>query len=131
MRAIVALGVFFFVGNALAGPVSEYQAKVERMSHDALTSALEKHPERWTKLPMKYSFHIDPSGRIHDIRIVSDLPNRWADDTARHALSILKLPRVPDAVMQQTEMEGPDAEAQLILAKKKADYEKLMKDAQR
>jgi hypothetical protein len=33
--------------------------------------------------------------------------------------------------MRQTEMEGPDAEAQLVLAKKKSDAEKLIKEVQR
>ena len=33
--------------------------------------------------------------------------------------------------MRLTEMEGADAEAQLILAKTKADYEKLAKDARK
>jgi hypothetical protein len=115
----------------LAGPVAEYQAKVENMSRDAITSELGKHPEHWTKVAMKLHFHIDRSGRIHDIRIVSVVPNRWAEHIARHALATLKLPRVPEEVMRQTEMEGPDAEAQLVLAKKKSDGEKLIKAMQR
>ncbi len=131
MRTLIPLSVFLVTSSVLAAPVAEYQAKVEKMSHDAITSELEKHPERWTKVAMKLHFHIDRSGRIHDIRIVSVVPNRWAEDTARHALTMLKLPRVPSEVMRQTEMEGPDAEAQLVLAKKKSDGEKLIKAMQR
>jgi hypothetical protein len=131
MRAFAALGICFLAGSALANPVSEYQAKVEKMADDALTPALEMHPQRWTKISMRYSFHIDRSGRIHDIRIVSAVPNRWVEDTVRHNLTLLKLPPVPDAVMRLTEMEGADAEAEFILAKTKSDYEKLVKDAHR
>ena len=111
--------------------MAEYQARVEKIADDALTPALENHPERWTKISMKYSFHIDPSGRIHDIRIVSAVPNRWVENTVRRALTLMKLPPVPHAVMRLTEMEGADAEAQLILAKTKSDYEKLAKDARK
>jgi hypothetical protein len=131
MRGFVAFGICLLAGSALADPVSEYQAKVEKIADDALTPALENHPEHWTKISMRYSFHIDPSGRIHDIRIVSAVPNRWVEDTVRHALTLLKLPPVPDAVMRLTHMEGADVEAQLILAKKKSDYEKLVKEAHR
>jgi hypothetical protein len=91
MRALTSLSVFLLTSSMLAGPVAEYQAKVQKMSHDAITSELEKHPERWTKVAMKLRFHIDRSGRIHDIRIVSVVPNRWAEDTTRHALTLLKL----------------------------------------
>jgi hypothetical protein len=131
MRALTALSLSLLTGSVLAGPVAEYQAKVEKMSHDAITSQLEKHPERWTTVAMKLHFHIDRSGRIHDIRIISLVPNRWAEDTARHSLTTLKLPRVPEEVMRQTEMEGPDAEAQLVLAKKQSDGETLIKAMQR
>jgi|ERR1700730_1598944 len=131
MRGFIALSVCLLAGTTLAGVVAEYQAKVESISNDAITAALEKHPERWTSIAMKLHFHIDRFGRIHDIRIVSVVPNRWAEDTARHALSSVKLPRVPEEVMRQTENEGPDAEAQLVLAKKKSDYEKLVKAVQR
>jgi hypothetical protein len=131
MRALATLSMFLLTSSMLAGPVAEYQAKIEKMSHDAITSELEKHPERWTKVAMKLHFHIDRSGRIHDIRIVSVVANRWAEDTARHALTVLKLPRVPEEVMRQTEMEGPDAEAQLVLAKKKSDGETLVRAMQR
>ncbi len=71
MRGLVAAAVCVFAGSVLADPVAEYQARVEKIADNALTPALENHPERWTKISVKYSFHIDPSGRIHDIRIVS------------------------------------------------------------
>ena len=129
MRIVVAISVCFVAGSALADPGAEYRAKVERMADDALTPALENHPERWTMISLKYRFHIDPSGRIRNIRIVSAMPNRWVDDTVRHALARLKLPPVPRAVMLLN--EGADAEAELILAKTKVDYEKLVRNAHR
>ncbi len=131
MRGLVAAAVCVFAGSVLADPVTEYPARIEKIADDVLTPALENHPERWTKISMKYSFHIDRSGRIHDIRIVSAVPNRWVENTVRRALTLMKLPPVPDTGMRLTEMEGADAEAQLILAKTKSDYEKLAEDTRK
>jgi hypothetical protein len=116
------------MATAPAGVISDYQARTEKLSHDAITAALEKHPERWDKLSMKFKFRIDPAGGIHDIRILSGVPNQWAEKTARQALRSLKLPPVPKQVMQAAGMNGCNAEAQLVLAKTQADGLKLVRD---
>jgi len=114
--------------SARADVVSLYQARTEKISEDALTAELEKHPEHWTKISMKLRFRIDPAGRIHDIQITSAVRNQWAEDTARHALSELKLPPVPNQVMREAGMDGCYASAQLILAKTESDFNRLMKE---
>jgi hypothetical protein len=127
-RFLSLLVMLCAVGVARAGVIADYQARIEKLSHDAITAELEKHPERWDKLSMKFRFRIDPSGRIHDIRILSGVPNGWAEATARRALTSLKLPPVPTQVMKAAGINGCDAEAQLVLAKKQADGIRLVRD---
>ncbi len=119
------------LASALADVVSDYQAKTGKLSEDAVSAEIEKHPERWTKISMKFRFRIDPAGRIHDIQITSFVRNQWAEDTARRFLSALKLPPVPKQVMQAAGMNGCYASAQLVLAKTESDFRKLVNDQQK
>jgi hypothetical protein len=113
--------------NASTGVVSDYQTHTDKLCHDAVFAEFEKHPERWDKLSMKLRFRIDAAGRIHDIRILSGVPNRWAEGAARRALSELKLPPVPKQVMQATGMNGCNAEAEFAVSKNPADASKVLR----
>jgi hypothetical protein len=111
--------------------VSDYQAKTGKLSEDAVSAEIEKHPERWTKISMKVRFRIDPAGGIHDIQIVSFVANRWAEDAARQKLSALKLPPVPKQVMREAGMDGCYASTQVVLAKTESDFRQLVNDQQK
>ena len=107
--------------STLADVISDYQAQIEKLSHDAVFAELEKHPERWDKLSMKLMFRIDADGSIHDIRILSGFPNQWAEVTVRHALKELRLPPVPKQVMRVAGMNGCNSGAEFAISKKQSD----------
>jgi hypothetical protein len=119
--SLLLLFVFCAFGSVLGDVISDYQARVEKLSHDAVFADLEKHPERWDKLSMKLKFRIDPSGRIHDIQILSGFPNQWAEQTVRHALTELRLPPVPEQVMRAARMNGCNSAAEFAISKKQSD----------
>jgi hypothetical protein len=131
MRHLAQFSLLFMswaVANASTNVVSDYQRRAEKLSHDTVFAEFERHPERWDKLSMKLRFRIDAAGRIHDIRILSGVPNHWAEEAARHALSNLKLPPVPKQVMRAAGMNGCNAEAEFAIAKNPADGNKLLRD---
>jgi hypothetical protein len=132
VRFILLLSLIIGAALTVRGDVvSDYQAKTGKLSEDAVSAEIEKHPERWTEISMKVRFRIDATGRIHDVQIVSFVANRWAEDTARQKLSALKLPPVPKQVMQEAGMNGCYASAQLVLAKTESDFRKLVNDQQK
>jgi hypothetical protein len=114
---------------AFGGVIADYQARTDQITHKALVSSIDNHPERWNRIAMKLHFRIDASGHIHDIRIVSVIRNPWAEETARRTLSALNLPPVPKELMRAAKMNGCNAEAQLIMAKTDDDLAKLSRDA--
>jgi hypothetical protein len=128
LRILCLLLLLCVFDTARAGIIADYQARCEKLSLDAITAQLEKHPERWDKLSMKFRFRVDLSGRIHEIRMLSGVPNRWAEQTARSVLRDLNLPPVPKQIMQAAEMNGCNMEARFVFATKEADRIKLRRD---
>jgi len=129
MRARAFLSLLLIcslITNTRGGDVvSEYHNRTKKLTVDAVTAAWENNPERWTKISMKLRYRIDPAGRIHDIDIVSAVRNKWAEVTARRALSALKLPPVPKEVMRAAGMDGCRATLRLVLARSESDFREL------
>jgi hypothetical protein len=97
--------------------VTEYQALIGRITDRAIEDALFKEPSRWNKLFMKFRFNVTDDGRIRDVKITSDIRNRWAEDTARRALLATRLPQVPKEVLALVGHNGLYSSAQLKIGK--------------
>lgn len=62
---------------------------------------------------MKLNFQIDSQGHVHNVKISSRKPNRWAEETARRALNAVKFPPVPKKVFEELGTNWVNAEAEL------------------
>jgi hypothetical protein len=97
--------------------VSEYQALIGRITDRAIEDALFRESSRWNKLSMKFRFNVTDDGRIRDVKITSDIRNRWAEDTARRALLATRLPAVPKEVLALVGHNGLYSSAELKIGK--------------
>ena len=97
--------------------VSEYQALIGRITDRAIEDALFKEPSRWNKLSMKFRFNVTDDGHIRDVKITSNIRNRWAEETARRALLVTRLPPVPKNVLALVGHNGLYSSAQLKIGK--------------
>ena len=97
--------------------VSEYQALIGRITDRAIEDALFKEPSRWNKLSMKFRFNVTDDGHIRDVKITSNIRNRWAEETARRALLATRLPPVPKEVLALVGHNGLYSSAQLKIGK--------------
>lgn len=102
---------------APADVVAEYQALIGRITDRAIEDALFKEPSRWNKLSMKFRFNVTDGGQIRDVKITSEIRNRWAEDAARHALLATQLPRVPKEVLALVGHNGLYTSAELRIGK--------------
>jgi hypothetical protein len=82
------------VGRAYADQVTDVARRV-------VLAELVKHPERIHRMSMKFTFRVDRQGHPHNVKVVSNTHNRWAEDTGRRALAAAKFPPVPKSVIQQ------------------------------
>ncbi len=78
-----------------------YAGQTSGIAREAVVSQLLKHPERVHHVVMTLQFEIDERGRIHNVKIISHIRNAWAEDTARRALSALKLPPPSKQVFEE------------------------------
>ncbi len=53
-------------------------------------------------MSMKCTFQLDRQGHPHNVKVVSNTHNRWAEETARRALAAAKFPLLPKSVIQQS-----------------------------
>ena len=79
-----------------------YTVQATDIARRAVIAALVKHPERIHRTSMKCTFHLDSQGRAHNVKVVSNTGNRWAEETARRALAAAKYPPIPKSVIQQS-----------------------------
>lgn len=96
------------VGNAYTTQATEVARKV-------VLAALVKHPERVHRMSMKCTFQLDTQGHPHNVKVVSNGHNQWAEDTARRALAAAKFPPIPKSVIQQSGSDVANIEYQIDL----------------
>ena len=78
-----------------------YTGQVNGVARRVLLAERVKHPERIHRMSMKCTFQLDRQGHPHNVKVVSNTHNGWAEDTARRALAAAKFPLLPKSVIQQ------------------------------
>ena len=66
---------------------------------------------------MKFRFNVTDDGHIRDVKITSNIRDRWAEETARRALLATRLPPVPKEVLALVGHNGLYSSAQLKIGK--------------
>jgi hypothetical protein len=79
-----------------------YTLEATDVARRAVLAELVKHPERIHRMSIKCTFQLDREGHPHNVKVVSNTRNRWAEDTARRALAAAKYPSLPKSVIQQS-----------------------------
>jgi hypothetical protein len=97
------------VGRAYANQVTDVARRV-------VLAELVKHPQRIHRMSMKFTFQVDRQGHPHNVKVVSNTHNRWAEDTGRRALAAAKFPPLPESVIQQFGTDLARFDYQLDLA---------------
>ena len=92
-----------------------YTLQATDVARRVVLAELVKHPERIHRMSMKCTFQLDRQGRPHNVKVVSNTRNRWAEDTARRALAAAKFPPLPKSVIQQSGTDRASFEYQLDL----------------
>jgi TonB family protein len=72
-----------------------YTVQVNGVARRVVLAELVKHPERIHRMSMKCTFQVDNQGRPHNVKVVSNTHNRWAEETAHRALAAAKFPPPP------------------------------------
>ena len=92
-----------------------YTLQVNHVARRVVLAELVKHPERIHRMTMKCTFQLDKQGHSHNVKVVSNTRNRWAEDTARRALAAAKFPPLPKSVIQQSGTDRAGFEYKLDL----------------
>jgi len=92
-----------------------YTLQATDVARRVVLAELVKHPERIHRMSMKCTFQLDRQGQPHNVKVVSNTRNRWAEDTARRALAAAKFPPLPKSVIQQSGTDRASFEYQLDL----------------
>jgi hypothetical protein len=92
-----------------------YTRQATEVARRVVLAELVKHPERIHRMSMKCTFHLDRHGHVHNVKVVSNTHNQWAEETARRALASAKYPPLPNSVIQQSGSELARFEYQLDL----------------
>jgi Gram-negative bacterial TonB protein C-terminal len=79
-----------------------YTLQATDVARRVVLAELVKHPERIHRMSMKCTFQLDRQGHPHNVKVVSNTHNRWAEETARRALASAKYPPLPKSVIQQS-----------------------------
>jgi len=79
-----------------------YTLQATDVARRVILAELVKHPERIHRMSMKCTFQLDRQGHPHDVKVVSNVHNRWAEVTARRALAAAKFPPLPKSLIQQS-----------------------------
>ena len=80
----------------------EYTRQATDVARRVVLAEFAKHPERIHPMSVKCTFQLDRQGRPHNVKVVSNTHDRWAEDTARRALADAKYPPIPKSVIQQS-----------------------------
>jgi hypothetical protein len=92
-----------------------YTRQATDVARRVVLAELVKHPERIHRMSLKCTFQLDRQGHPHNVKVVSNTHNRWAEDTARQALAAAKFPPLPKSVIQQSGSDLASFEYQLDL----------------
>ena len=92
-----------------------YTVQATEVARRVVLAELVKHPERIHRMSMKCTFHLDRHGHAHNVKVVSNTHNQWAEETARRALASAKYPPLPKSVIQQSGSDLARFEYQLDL----------------
>ena len=116
---LVITSVQFFPDHAYAADSDAvgrgYTLQATDVARRVVLAELVKHPERIHRMSMKCTFQLDRRGQPHNVKVVSNPHNRWAEDTARRALAAAKFPPLPKSVVQQSGTDRASFEYKLDL----------------
>jgi TonB family protein len=117
MRYLAALTTSLICFHAIAqaaeksSPTAAYNERLAEIAKKALEAELLKHPERLTGVSMKLRYSVDRDGRVHNVKVVSRTPDRWAEKTAVRVLAATKFPPIPIDVQLEVGAGYIEAEA--------------------
>jgi hypothetical protein len=92
-----------------------YTLQATDVARRVVLAELVKHPERIHRMSMKCTFQLDRQGHPHNVKVVSNTHNRWAEETARRAIAAAKFPPLPKSVIQQSGTDLASFDYQLDL----------------
>src|SRR5215831_18675694 len=92
-----------------------YTFQANEVARRVVLAELVKHPERIHRMTMKCTFQLDRQGHPHNVKVVSNTHNRWAEETARRALAAAKFPPLPKSVIEQSGSDLANIDYQLDL----------------
>jgi len=92
-----------------------YTVQATDVARRVVLAELVKHPERIHRMSMKCTFQLDRQGHPHNVKVVSNTHNRWAEETARRALAAAKFPPLPKSVIEQSGSDLANIDYQLDL----------------
>ena len=92
-----------------------YADQVTGVARRVVLAELVKHPERIHRMTMKCTFQLDRQGLPHNVKVVSNTHDRWAEDTARRALAAAKFPPLPKSLVQKSGTDLASFDYQLDL----------------
>ena len=92
-----------------------YTRQATDVARRVVLAALVHHPERIHRMYLKCTFQLDRQGHPHNVKVVSNSHNRWAEETARRALAAANFPPLPKSVIQQSGSDVASFEYKLDL----------------
>ena len=92
-----------------------YTLQATEVARRVVLAELVKHPERIHRMTMKCTFQLDRQGHPHNVKVVSNTHNRWAEDTACRALAAAKFAPLPKSLIQQSGADKASFDYQLDL----------------
>jgi hypothetical protein len=92
-----------------------YTVQATDVARRVVLAELVKHPKQIHRMSMKCTFQLDRQGHPHNVKVVSNTRNRWAEETARRAIAGAKFPPLPKSVIQQSGSDLASFDYQLDL----------------
>jgi TonB family protein len=107
MRVVVAVMILLICcgqGAARETPAANkpspatvaYEKGITTIASQAVLSEVSKHSERLNGVLMKLRYTVDQRGRVHNVRVVSGKPDRWAEKTAVRVLAAVEFYPIPE-----------------------------------
>jgi hypothetical protein len=79
-----------------------YTRQATDVARRVVLAQLVKHPERIHRMSMRFTFQLDKQCHPHNVKVVSNPQNRWAEETGHQAVAAAKFPPLPKSVIQQS-----------------------------
>jgi hypothetical protein len=109
--AVLTASLICFHATAQAAekssPTAAYNERLAEIAKQA------QHPERLNGVSMKLRYIVDRDGRVHNLKVVSRTPDRWAEKMAVRVLAATKFPPIPIDVQLEVGAGHIDAEAEV------------------